>query len=301
MKRTALDCDIQAWRVMQLVHTPCVSMLDTDSRSANVNAEDIPLLLPSALPEALHDSIKDAVKTEKQLGEAQADDALNEIRRQRRLLYSVYQFKKLNVSGTGNKPNTRICSIFERVNVKIQWQVARYRVAYGILLTLDPQGLWTLRLCELADTDVRGPGREAGDTRNSYFEPSWIWLTPSKVAMSADSSSTLTTHTTTAMPSASSHQTCSSTSNPPTLSTPSTQTAATATPSASGRQTRSSGTESMLPYAALASKEFNKTMRIEWSKSRARLQRWEEEVDLVVEEMRRVLVLLDWKKGWWYE
>ncbi|KAF4568154.1 hypothetical protein EYR36_010163 [Pleurotus pulmonarius] len=210
-KRTALDRDIQVWRVVQLVYTPCVSTLlslDTDSRPANVNAEDIPLLLPSALPEDLRDSIKNSVKIEKRLREAQADDALNEIQQQRRIMHSVYQFKKLNVSGTGNKPNTRT-SIAPASN---------------------------------------------GQTRNSNIDP-------------------------------------------PAISTPATQ----APPSAPSRQPRNSGTESMPPYAALASKEFDETMRIEWSKSRARLQRWDEEVELVIEEMRRVLVFLDWKKGWWYE
>ncbi|KAK6981627.1 CxC2 domain-containing protein [Favolaschia claudopus] len=40
-------------------------------------------------------------------------------------------------------------------------------------------------------------------------------------------------------------------------------------------------------------------LRIEWAKTRARAHRWTEEVDLVEEEMRRVLEFLEWKAGWW--
>ena len=40
-------------------------------------------------------------------------------------------------------------------------------------------------------------------------------------------------------------------------------------------------------------------MRVEWTKMKARSERWAEEKDLVVEEMRRVVEYLDWKAQWW--
>ncbi|KAJ7314860.1 hypothetical protein DFH08DRAFT_917800 [Mycena albidolilacea] len=40
-------------------------------------------------------------------------------------------------------------------------------------------------------------------------------------------------------------------------------------------------------------------LQIEWAKTRARAWRWTEEVDLVEEEMRRVLEFQRWKAGWW--
>ncbi|KAJ7748905.1 hypothetical protein B0H16DRAFT_1847881 [Mycena metata] len=42
-------------------------------------------------------------------------------------------------------------------------------------------------------------------------------------------------------------------------------------------------------------------LRIEWAKTRARAWRWTEEVDLVEEEMRRVLQFLSWKAQWWLD
>ncbi|KAF4612164.1 hypothetical protein D9613_004617 [Agrocybe pediades] len=40
-------------------------------------------------------------------------------------------------------------------------------------------------------------------------------------------------------------------------------------------------------------------MAIEWCRARARAMRLEEEVELVQEEMRRVLAFLDWHAKWW--
>lgn len=52
---------------------------------------------------------------------------------------------------------------------------------------------------------------------------------------------------------------------------------------------RSNGADSIFPLA----------LRIEWAKARARSMRWSEEVDLLEEEMRRVLQFLTWRAGWW--
>jgi hypothetical protein len=42
-------------------------------------------------------------------------------------------------------------------------------------------------------------------------------------------------------------------------------------------------------------------LRVEWCKGRARALRWTEEVQLLMEEMRRVLVFLEWKAAFWEE
>jgi hypothetical protein len=48
----------------------------------------------------------------------------------------------------------------------------------------------------------------------------------------------------------------------------------------------------MVPMMILA-------LRCEWAMSKARAERWTEEVDLVVEEMRRVITFLIDKANWW--
>lgn len=42
-------------------------------------------------------------------------------------------------------------------------------------------------------------------------------------------------------------------------------------------------------------------MQVEWSKARARMQRWNEELLIEQEEMRRAKVYLKWKEAWWHE
>ena len=45
--------------------------------------------------------------------------------------------------------------------------------------------------------------------------------------------------------------------------------------------------------------EVNEVVRVEWTTSFARLERWTEEVELLQEEMRRVIVFLEWKSWDW--
>ena len=45
----------------------------------------------------------------------------------------------------------------------------------------------------------------------------------------------------------------------------------------------------------IGKEEFNGTIRAEWPKARARMLRWNEELLIVQEEMRRAIVYLNWK------
>jgi hypothetical protein len=45
--------------------------------------------------------------------------------------------------------------------------------------------------------------------------------------------------------------------------------------------------------------DVNEILRVEWTTSFARLERWSEEVDLLQEEMRRVVMFLEWKSKDW--
>ncbi|KAF9458821.1 hypothetical protein BDZ94DRAFT_1172825 [Collybia nuda] len=44
---------------------------------------------------------------------------------------------------------------------------------------------------------------------------------------------------------------------------------------------------------------LNEALRIEWCRARARAKRWDEEVQLLQEEMQRILAFLDWQAEWW--
>jgi len=245
-KRNLLRGRIQRWREVQLVYTPCVAALLVASISAGPvddadiaaeHAESLPLHLPSSLP---HTSWQSAdmltiMDKEQHLRIAQADDALAEIRCHHRIVTGLYQFKKLNVSGTGNRPNTRMWALFTRFNHKITRYAEKYRAAYHALTCLNPNGDWRVRFQPLHANDIRGPGKDTNESHGCY-EPSWIWLVP-RVTTAPDME----------------------------------------------------GSEEQL----------DNSMEVEWAKSMARRDRWEEEVPLIVEEMRRVIRFHKWKAQWW--
>ena len=51
--------------------------------------------------------------------------------------------------------------------------------------------------------------------------------------------------------------------------------------------------------SAAEKQEVNETARYEWMTCKARADRWMEEEELLQEEMRRVVVYLEWKARWW--
>ena len=219
--------------------------------SQSLAAEDVPLFFPSSLSPNLQ-STPEFSKTlahEIRLRIAQADDALADIRHHLRIISGLWQFKKVNISGTGNRPNTRMRSLFNRFNHRMRQSVLRYRAARSALLAakLDGQD-WEDRLKDLKDSDVRGPGRDDfylqepgkanyGASKGRY-EMSWIWLVPQSKS-EADTNS--------------------------------------------------------------SEQVFDEGLRVEWSKSHARKLRWEEEVQILQEEMRRTIVYYEWKQQWWLE
>jgi hypothetical protein len=188
-KRSSLIRQIRVWRPIQLAYTPHVASLlplvqgdTTDGDGQYSNPESMPLYLPSSLPPDISQrpELKEIRETEYRLREAQADDALAEVRRLRRVIQGLWQFKKLNVSGTGNRPNTRMLNLYTRFETKLQHAANQYNVAYTALKALDTNGGWKERLKELKPSDLRGPGRDMDNPEdgrsNGRFEPSWIWL-----------------------------------------------------------------------------------------------------------------------------
>lgn len=253
-KRNALLCLIQNWREPQLVYTPHVALLVSQAQSPETNTtapsplapetlpENIPLFLPSSLPARIRSlpELKEICALEQRLREPQADDALAEVRRQRRVIQGLWLFKRLNISGTGNRPNTRMITLYKRFNKKTERAAEKYRSAWRALSVLDPNGSWSTRFKELKKEHISGPGKDPHDTSNSRYEPSWIWLVPRVVGPSN-------------------------------------------------------------AETTIGEDEFKETMRVEWSKARARMRRWSEELLIIQEEMRRVIVYQKWKAAWWRE
>jgi hypothetical protein len=174
-----------------LAYIPNIGSLVANTTSKLLSAEDVPLFLPSSLSPNLQNTLGflKALEYEIQLRIAQADDALADIRHHLRIISGLWQFKKVNISGTGNQPNTRMRALFNRFNHRMRQSVLRYRAARSALLSANLKGEhWEDRLQNLKDSDVCGPGKD-----DFYFEEpgkanygaskgrheiSWIWLVP---------------------------------------------------------------------------------------------------------------------------
>ena len=205
--------------------------------------EDIRLFLPLSLPPHVHalPELKEICQLERRLCEPQADNALAEIQHQRRVIQGLWHFKRLNISGMGNKPNTHMITLYKCFDNKTSRAAQKYQSAWHALNVLDPGGSWSMRLKDLKKEDISGPGKEPNDksTTNSCYQPLWIWLVPHVGGPNVETT--------------------------------------------------------------IREDKFNGTMQVEWSNARARMQRWNEELLIVQEEMRRVIVYLNWKVAWWRE
>jgi len=191
-KRNALHHLIQNWHEVKLVYVPHVASLlsrmqppaepgmYTASLPPDTLPENIPLYLPSSLPSHIQalPELEDICQLEQCLREPQAEDALAEIRRQRWVIQGLWHFKKLNISGTGNRPNTKMLTLYKCFENKTQRAAEKYRSAWHALGRLDPNGSWLGQLKELKKEHISGPGREPNDVSNSRYQPTWIWLVP---------------------------------------------------------------------------------------------------------------------------
>ena len=263
---------------------PTASSTQPTSDDASTPAETpevTPLFFPSSISSSFWPTgcIPGLVDKERRLRLAQADDGLNELRRQLRISATLRDYKKVQVGGTSQRMGARMRSLLNRFHDKTIRCAERYSAAYGALSTLDPNGHWTARLRFLDHKkDLRAPHRnEEDESRESRRELSWIWLVlredgPPRAEASTDEIND------------------SKSMHPLSLT------------NAHGLKPGTwhfsfffhSQPNTDCGYILTA-------MRVEWAKTKARADRWREEVLLVTEEMRRTICFLDWKAKWWLD
>jgi hypothetical protein len=233
-----------------------------DDTRLDTNPELFKLMLPSQLAFDNRQSwcLPGLSALEARFRYAQADDALAEIRRLRRLFQGLADQNKKHINSSQNTI-TRAKGTFERYKTRISRFATLYRHARRALITLDPIGGitgWTPRFLELQDADIRGPGREEGESSEGRTIPSWIWSVQ-KPSQSRDTS----------MP-----------NNDP--------------------NTNVDDPEHLdLSGRAASGEEVALSIRAHWARCQARAERYEEEVELTLEEMRRTLEFFKWKSRWW--
>ena len=266
-RRKQLTKTIREFRSVQRVYMPgLVNHLDhtDDDSKLDDSPESFNLMLPSQLSTEERQSwcLPGISTLEAQFRYAQADDTLAEIRRLRRLFQGLSDQNKKHINSTQHTL-TRAKGTFERYKARISRFASLYRHARHALLALDPEGgitQWASRFLELKDADIRGPGREDDEPSEGRIIPSWIWSVH-KAPQALENSST---------DGDTNHDTHTSHPDTPDLS-----------------QRAANGDEVAI------------SIRAHWARCQARAERYEEEVELTVEEMRRTLQFFKWKSQWW--
>ena len=127
-KQSALIWQIIIWRPIQLAYTPHVAallplvqgdMVDTGGHYSN--PKSMPLFFPFLLPLKLCQRLElnDICEAKCCLHKAQADDALADVHCLCCVIQGLWQFKKLNISGTGNRPNMRTLESYSQFESKL--------------------------------------------------------------------------------------------------------------------------------------------------------------------------------------
>ena len=187
-KRNLLARQIRKWRRAQQVYMPGAvppsqtpdDTADGEDTSGPGAPESTCLVFPSELETSRRNAVclHHVAEYEQQLRLAQLQDSLIELRRIRRIRYTLLLNHQTQVAGQGQRANTRSRALVNNIDDRIAKFVQRYRAAYNALLRLDPTGTWQETFLELKDQDNRGPGKEECERGlgDGSYELSWIWL-----------------------------------------------------------------------------------------------------------------------------
>ncbi|KAJ7660352.1 hypothetical protein DFH06DRAFT_988965 [Mycena polygramma] len=276
-QRTLLLSKISALQDVQETYMPGLRQWTTQHGEPEQNKakpETMRIYMPSTLPaeERARLCIPGLAKDEEALREAQAGEALHELRSGLRTRVFAHRFKRKLLNSQGSYTKSR--SLTDGIEARIRAAEDRYRVARAGLLALRGPGEWEETFQVLRKEDIRGMNERAmndeekednrkarllaglsvdgaEDNLDEYGEPvdltvlfnletgegsrvlSWIWYSAT---------------------------------------------------------TRADATEDG---------KLHEDIRVEWLRSRARADRWREELILVEEEMRRTIEFCHWKQRWW--
>jgi len=237
-------------------------------------AEDLDLLLPSS-PVCMACSLATPhlQQIESCLRIGRIEVHLSDIRLLLRIKSAAMKDKKSH--SVGQKAGTRANKLISDYSMKIERTRLYYNVERSIALRLDPDGAWKDRLKELKKEDVRpvnanadyGSEATGGNSsvdrvwNESKRSISWIWKVPRAEGEVLTSDNDLV---------------------------------------ALEAQKSDEGEYSHI-YACLCKLTDVLALQVEWAKTFARVNRFKEEKELVLEEMRRVRRYFTWKSNWWRE
>lgn len=214
-RRNILQARLNSWFKIQVAYIPVAQSLraaqhinyagtdvesdeDASSPSTDIDAEKAALFLPSQLPPSLWSTgcMVGLHEIERKFWIAQASDTLEQLKEQLCVYSGLVRYKIDQVSGPGQKANTRARNLLVRFREKIARCAERYRVSRAALERLDATGDWREHFRPLLASDVKGPNGQSPDdvvlamskrpkqskgTGKGHRELSWIWRTCRKI------------------------------------------------------------------------------------------------------------------------
>lgn len=262
-----------------------LNMVPTALWSANPNPEDVELWLPSRVsPDRRRAAcVEDLPQMELRLRTAQCSSSLEGLRQALRVKTRLVYFKNKNIRG--QREGTRSRSIIDRVHKRAIQFVQKYRNARRAKLELEGPGDWENTYRVLLNEDIRsfasGKPKKIPN-RRGIWEDGYGPAAAEETAIFNDSSSD--------------EEESDPNLNDGTEAGP---------PPKKKRKIGTGETRKQLSWIwqtvslSLNGEENNDILRAEWARSRARVRRATEEVLLVCEEMRRVLLFLEWSAVQW--
>lgn len=284
---------MQRFREIQQVYMPGFDpknsahfeRLAASNATTAVHVEDCKLYMPSELSDSNRRKYCPAglASMEDRLRYAEASDSLEDPRHHLRTRSFTNRFKIANV--TGQIHNTRVRETQHRIDNKVRVAESKYKRARSALLKLRGKGTWEDTLQVLEQSDVRALNereltaqekedirrvRERGGVVVELDDANAERLVTSVAVVGEGQRRPSWIWFTGVL-----HED---------LDDPLTH----------------AGEYNVIFWLALyALMVFIIALRVEWAKAKARADRWEEEVVLLDEEMRRVLEFCVWKATWW--
>ncbi len=281
-KLNSLTHRITQWRKIQLLHMPGIPLvhsteadlpeeIDGPRSVLNLTALKVKLLLPSDLDLStrLQCCSSALVQTEIRLRFAVAEDALRDLRKYLTVKSRLITYKIQHVSGPGQKANTRARAVIDRFKSKIDLSADKYKAARHALESLDQDGSktaelfninWTSRFQPLTNQDLVFLNEDPDDSD----EEGPSRATRGRASKRRRQEGQL----------GEGHRMSSWIWRLPAWKVDQTSTNSDSDP-------------------------FNATVRMEWAKTKARAERWQEEVNLLKEEMCRAIEDMEWRAQQW--
>lgn len=270
-RRKSLLSSVSSWLEFQYIFLQS-SVSTSNTSEEDLAAEKIILLLPSDVVVSRPDAYsKEMQLQELELHISQASDALVSLRHDLGLRRYLLRYKQEQVHGTGQGALTRTRAMIAQYSRTIDLFANTYRAARKAITSLDPGHESLLTFLALEASDVQYPSANLEERDLLELEQVFgseasqlplLILSPKKGSNKLSKSREKISWIWTM-----------------------------------GRRL----VEMLRKSTDAGTNEswLNQDLQVEWARSHSRANRWREEVQLLAEEMRRVIRYFEWKSTWW--